>query len=174
MVEKMGHKKRMQISRYEWINEGKPRSSVHEDSLFDQPPLPTGENGNKEKLPSRLAPIFEKAATERANTPIADVDEDMGDIYDATPRAARQEGAEKETQVSDFRNSNRRSLFGPPKGGVSDDGPQEDDLDALLAEGEMMQAEMAKAQLASNTGNMTQENNFDDEMEAMAEKKLRA
>jgi replication fork protection complex subunit Csm3/Swi3 len=170
MVEKMGHKRRMQIARNEWISEGKPRSSVDEFSLSDEPTLPPGENGNREKTALRVAPIFEKTSTERPKTPAANVDEDMGDLYDATPRAARQQPAEKGTQGSIFGNGNGEgSLFGPAKDGVVDDGPPEDDLDALLAEEEMIQAEKAKVQPASNAAKLAQENNFDDEMEAMAE-----
>jgi len=172
MVEKMGHKRQMQIARMEWINEGRPKSSVHEDSLFDEPAVPAGEDGNREKTASRVAPIFEKAATERPKTPAPDVDAETDDLYDATPRAARQQPAQKENQGSIFGGgSGGGSLFGPAKTAVVDDGPPEDDLDALLAEQEMMEAETAKSAPTTTASKTTppEENNFDDEMEAMAE-----
>lgn len=123
MVEKMGHKKRMQSMRMEWINEGKPRPSVHDDSLFDEPePKPT-ENREREQIVSRIAPIFEKSIAEKARTPEIDEDAaDMDELYNATPRAVRREpGA---------------SLFGPATGAV--EGPPDEDLDALLAEQEAL------------------------------------
>lgn len=165
MVEKMGHKKMMQSIRMEWINEGKPHSSVHEDSLFDEPTLAPRENGEREKTASRIAPIFEKTVTERPKTPSADEDADidMNDLYNATPRAARQETAQVDSQDSLFGGT---SLFGPAKGAAADDAPPEDDLDALLAEEEMLQAEAGKTQpqpVNKIPGS------FDDEMEAMAE-----
>lgn len=169
MVEKMGHKRQMQIARMEWINEGRPKSYVHEDSLFDDPALPTAENADREKTASRVAPIFEKAATERPKTPEENLDAEMGDLYDATPTAARQT-AQMEGQASIFGGaSGGGSLFGPAKTQVVDDAPPEDDLDALLAEEEMMQAE-AKTQAIPNASKVPpQEDNFDDEMEAMAD-----
>lgn len=131
----MGHKKMMQSMRMEWINEGKPRSSVHEDSLFDEPALPARENGEAEKTTPRVAPMFEKAMTERPKTPVADVGADMDDLYDATPKPVRRKSAEVNSQ--DFLFGGGASLFGPAK--AVDDGPPEDELDALLAEEEMLQ-----------------------------------
>jgi replication fork protection complex subunit Csm3/Swi3 len=156
----------------EWINEGRPKSSVHEDSLFDEPALPAGENGSREKTASRVAPIFEKSAAERPKTPAPDADAEMDDLYDATPGAARQQPAQKDAERSIIGGGSAGgSLFGPAKSAVVYDGPPEDDLDALLAEQEMMQAETAKSVPAPSTITtaVPDENNFDDEMEAMAE-----
>lgn len=153
----------MQSMRMEWINEGKPRSSVHEDSLFDQPGLPPREIGEGGKTDPRIAKLFENTVTERPKTPGADVDADIDDLYDATPRPAQRTSAEVDSQDSLF--GRGPSLFGPAK--TVDDGPPEDDLDALLAEEEMMQAETAKVQPAATINKVT--DNFDDEMEAMAE-----
>jgi replication fork protection complex subunit Csm3/Swi3 len=162
----------------EWINEGKPRSSVHEDSIFDQPPLPRRENDGREKTAPRIAPIFEKTASERPKTPVREVDADaeMNDLYDATPRASRQTQGAADSQDSLF--GGRSIISKPVNGPAVDDGPDEDELDALLAEEEMMQAEetmQAKstgAKLASTASKAPapqDDNNFDDEMEAMAE-----
>jgi replication fork protection complex subunit Csm3/Swi3 len=174
MVEKMGHKKRMQIMRMEWINEGKPRSSVHEDSLFDEPELPRREGGEREKTAPRVAPIFETRASERPKTPTrnADVDAEMEDIYDATPRPART----TEGNVSQSAAAVGGSIFGPAKTVIAD-GPPEDDelgddeLDALLAEEEMLQATSGNVQSAPVTSKASapQEDFDEDEMEAMAE-----
>lgn len=164
----MGHKKRMQSMRMEWIDEGKPRSSVHEDSLFDEPALPPRENGEREKTTVRVAPIFEKATTERPKTPEAGGDAEMDNLYDATPRPTRQKGTDAETRPTSLFGGGA-SIFGPSK--TVDGGPPEDDLDALVTEDEMLQASSGNAQLAPTAGNapIGQEPNFDDEMEAMAE-----
>jgi len=106
MVEKTGHKTTMRNARLKWIDDLKPRASVEEDDLFAerQTSAPTE--------PSRIAPIFEKAAGDRSKTPAAG-DDLFGDddIYNATPR----------------RNTAAQS---------TDNVPDEDDLDALMAEAE--------------------------------------
>ncbi len=106
MVEKAGHKTSMHKMRMEWINEGKPKISAEDEEGREerQPSLP--------REPSRIAPVFEKAAQNRTNTP-APVDDDLfgDDIYGASPR----EG------VTDKRTG---------------DVPDDDDLDALMAEAE--------------------------------------
>lgn len=174
MVEKMGHKKRMQIMRMEWINEGKPRSSVHEDSLFDEPELPLREGGEREKTAPRVAPIFEARATERPKTPStsnADVDAEMEDIYDATPRPART----TEGNISHPAAAVGGSIFGPAKTVIADEPPDDelgdDELDALLAEEEMLQATSGNVRSApvTNKASAPQEDFDEDEMEAMAE-----
>jgi len=164
MVEKMGHKKRMQSMRMEWINEGKPHSSVHEDSLFDDPAVPARENAEREKTASRVAPIFEKRATERPRTPVANEDADMfDDLYDVTPRAARQPAANALTSV--FGGDNAAS--------GNDDVPPEDDIDALLAEEEMWRAEAAKKHTAPPTKIVAQQDDFEDDLDAlMAEQEM--
>ncbi|RAL68663.1 hypothetical protein DID88_007372 [Monilinia fructigena] len=126
-----------QISRrigYDWINEGKPKASVHEESLFDEPELPARDDNGREKTASRVAPIFENRASERPKTPVPNRDLDFDDIYDATPKVVRQNPTAESTLVSGGGNN---SLFGPPKVATAgDDGPPVDDLDALLAEAE--------------------------------------
>jgi replication fork protection complex subunit Csm3/Swi3 len=172
MVEKTGHKKRMQMMRMEWINEGKPRSSVHEDSLFDEPALPARENGEREKTAPRVAPIFEKRASERPRTPVADAEADMDDdIYDATPRPTRQQPVEEPvSQTDSLFGGGTQSIFGPAKT-VVEDGPDEDELDALMADldDEALQRDLQPAAApATQVAAITQEID-DDEMEAMAE-----
>ena len=145
MVEKMGHKRMMQSMRMEWINEGKPRSSVHEDSIFDAPAPPARENGERQKTASRVAPMFDKTTTERPKTPIADEDADMDDLYDATPRQAQWKSAGVDSRGSLVGGT---SLFGPAKS--VEDGPPEDELDALLAGEEMLQTAALPAPIHKN------------------------
>ena len=147
MVEKMGHKKRMQSMRMEWINEGKPRSSVHEESLFDEPEPTSKETGERDKTASRIAPIFEKIMTERPKTPEINGNIDLDDIYDATPRTARGEP--------------RPSLFGPATGAI--DGPPDEDLDALMAEQEALPSKTETRQLKE----VAQQDDFEDDLDAL-------
>lgn len=168
----MGHKKMMQSARMDWINEGKPTSSVHEDSIFDEPELPAREGvevpeGGREKTPQRIAPIFERTVTERPKTPSgANLDDIFGDddLYDATPKAVR---TKEVTQSNSAENGGLTSIFGPRKATPDDQLPDEfpDDLDDLLAEEEMMQN---TSKTATNTAKPA-EPDFADEMELMDE-----
>ncbi|CAG8959846.1 hypothetical protein HYFRA_00001755 [Hymenoscyphus fraxineus] len=165
MVEKMGHKKMMQSARVEWINEGKPRSSVHEDSIFDEPELPAGEKDVREKTPQRTAPIFEKTLTERPKTPSGSNLDDLfddDDLYDATPKPVRANPTDSGSQSNTAEGS--KSIFGPRKETAPDDEVPDDDLDALLAEEEMMQNSKPAAPVARPA-----EPDFADEMEIMDE-----
>lgn len=118
----------------EWINEGKPHSGVHEDSLFDEPQVPRREK-ERAKTAERVAPIFEKGKEgERNKTPAGNVDDLFGDdedIYGATPKAAR-------TQATAPAVGGGTSLFGPAKNTGGDEEFPDDDIDALLAEEESM------------------------------------
>lgn len=162
------------MMRMEWINEGRPRSSVHEDSIFDEPSLPPREGGEREKTAPRIAPIFEKRASERPTTPVREdgAEMEMDDLYDATPRASRQTRGIDDSQPSLFGDATNTS--GPVSGTGANDAPPEDDLDdldALLAEEEMMQDEVNKAKPTSTTSKppATNDDPFEDDMEAMAE-----
>ncbi|KAI2619755.1 Swi3-domain-containing protein [Hypomontagnella submonticulosa] len=134
MAEKAGHKKYMRIKRMEWIDEGKPKPPALDDDedLF-------GESNNQPEersaaiFPARVAPIFQNRESERPKTPTRDdVPDDDDDIYGATPLASRPQPAS-----SMFGNGGTgitttpgTSLFG---NGAE---PDEDDLDALMAEEE--------------------------------------
>lgn len=112
MVEKAGHKAAMHKARVAWIDEGKPRDAT---SFGDEEERVGGAEGRGEtREPGRVAPVFEMAkrgGSGRERTPGG---EEVGlgdeDIYGATPRAGKT----------------------APGGGE----PDEDDLDALMAEAE--------------------------------------
>ncbi|EGO53235.1 hypothetical protein NEUTE1DRAFT_73667 [Neurospora tetrasperma FGSC 2508] len=108
MCEKAGHKTTLRNARLKWIAEGKPRSTAVEEE----------EDGDREGQPSapteptRMASIFEKATGARSKTPTID-DNSLGDddIYNATPRRNQPTAA-------------------------PGDIPDDDELDALMAEAE--------------------------------------
>ena len=116
MVEKTGHKGTMRIARQQWIDEGKPRAAGAEDD--EDYRIHQGHSGPQ--LPNRVAPIFDNAAQAaqgRAKTPSADDLFGDDDIYNATPRQSTNSTA-------------------PSRQVASSDVPDEDDLDALMAEAE--------------------------------------
>ena len=78
IIEKLGHTKRMQTMRREWINEGKPRET-----------LGTSREGSKgQKLEEEEDQAREMEPGKRRQTPVALVgDED--NLYVATPKSAQ-------------------------------------------------------------------------------------
>ncbi|RGP58830.1 replication fork protection complex subunit csm3/swi3 [Fusarium sporotrichioides] len=106
MVEKAGHKKRVMIARNEYINESKPTDTVADD-----------EEGDLFGQDSTSRPTDEATmrlqVTERPRTPGQNRDvPDDDDLYGATPRPSR------------------------PIVPIRNDIPEEDDLEALIAEAE--------------------------------------
>ncbi|CZT50625.1 related to CSM3 Protein required for accurate chromosome segregation during meiosis [Rhynchosporium secalis] len=171
MVEKMGHKKRVQMMRMDWINEGKPQIVNEEDTVDD--PAPANENDGQEKTAPRIASIFEDASAERPKTPSADdntgadVDMEDEDLYGATPRAVRQKPVEETvSQTDSLFGGTGASIFGPAKRAVDDFGPDEDELDALLAEEETVAVSRPVSKAPP------QDEIDDDEMEAMNDKDM--
>lgn len=160
MIEKIGHTKRMQTMRKEWINEGRPRDPAEDWGTGD-----AKTNGQHPGPASGLGKSPETRPNEGSRTPAATnaVDADDVEIYDATPKKDRGTSTTNRNEKSD------ESLF------LSEDEeansqPPDDDLDALLAEDEMKESTSTavtakQGQARVDTG---QEPNFDDEMEAMA------
>ncbi|CAO2647963.1 Nn.00g088850.m01.CDS01 [Neocucurbitaria sp. VM-36] len=134
IVEKVGHTKRMQIMRKDWIDEGKPRRTTEPDD----------EN----------------------------IDEDIRDEAQAQPHMADMEGIEKtadteQTELEDIRQAQTRSQSNNAAEGSVTGDPDEDELDALLAEGAQPSSKAPKT-LPSRPA-ATEEDLFADEMEAMAD-----
>ncbi|KAI0172905.1 Swi3-domain-containing protein [Hypoxylon sp. FL1284] len=156
MAEKAGHKKYMRMKRMEWIEEGKPRrAGLDEDEdLFgdsaDQP-----EERAPAIFPARIAPIFQNKEAERSQTPGQDdIPDDNEDFYNATPPASK---TAQPTGALPSRNRGNASLFG------NGDGPEEDDLDALMAEEEAQRAKPHTSLFGNDASNMPQRHNEPDE-----------
>ncbi|KAK3950527.1 replication fork protection component Swi3-domain-containing protein [Pseudoneurospora amorphoporcata] len=158
MCEKAGHKTTLRNARLKWIAEGKPRSTGVEYE----------EDGDREERssaapiqPTRMAPIFEKAAGARSKTPTADDDDLFGDdIYNATPRRNQPAAAPGDVPDDDDMDAlmaeaefgaapgaNKTTNNGTVSGSIFGGGatakrpqatevPDDDDLDALMAEAE--------------------------------------
>jgi replication fork protection complex subunit Csm3/Swi3 len=198
MVEKAGHNKMMQKMRVDWINEGRPKSSVVADGGDDDEPAAPGEQqeSNEATAPrqaDRIAPIFEKTASgPRPSTPpLEDLFED--DIYGATPIGARKNGRAAETGGEPDQDDldalmaemeQESSAPSRPTGGAAKsifgDGkpkpaekprpaePDDDDLDALMAEAEAEQGPTRPAGAGAPSAKAAPAD-FNDEEEAMAE-----
>lgn len=163
MVEKMGHKKRLQMMRMEWINEGKPHNN-HEDDE----PAPAPKDNEREKTTPIIAPIFEIRASERPKMP--EVDGDVPpeeDLYGASPV---HKPAESNSAPAGSIFGGGASIFGTSKPPAENES-LEDDLDALLAEEEeILQATSGNAKTTTAApATKATHNDFDDEMEAMAD-----
>ena len=159
IIEKLGHTKRLQTMRKEWINEGKPRDPEDDWHTSGQKT-----NAQHSTPVSGLDKSHIIRPSEGPKTPAATnaVNADDDAIYDATPKKVR------ETLTANRNQNSEENLF------LSEDEevhyqPPDDELDALLAEGEMKEsastAVTAKEGVQEYTG---REANFDDEMEAMA------
>ncbi|KAK4117840.1 Swi3-domain-containing protein [Canariomyces notabilis] len=118
MVEKEGHKTAMRNARLKWIDECRPKATFEAE---EEGEFPGREQQSSLPQPERIAPIFENASRERPTTPTRDEDDLFGDddIYNATPRPR----------------TDAQSSAQPPRQ-MAHDVPDEDDLDALMAEAE--------------------------------------
>lgn len=136
MVEALGHKKRIQLSRKDWMDEGKPKTSAGTD------PEDNGEHDT-------AAPA-------------------------STTEAATEQIQGSQTDIPSVAHESRISTDGDPvpkpagsaQNAVDNGNPEEDDLDALLAESgapEMPSVERSQAVP------VPEEDPFADDMEAMAE-----
>ena len=130
IIEKVGHTKRMQMMRKDWIDEGKPRRATRQDD----------DDEGIEK------------------TPIQESTEHM-------------DGIEQEVQGDPtFQSEHQESTHlptGTSAGPAANGDPDEDELDALLAESE--QPSTTAPQILPTRPAPTQEDPFADEMEAMAD-----
>lgn len=156
----MGHKKMLQVARMEWIDEGKPKSADQDDTLYDDPILPTRENADREQTASRIAPIFEKA-TARPKTPTLDVDDDMDmdDLYGATPRPVTATAGHNSIFGGGAANT------GPKQTSGFDGGLDDDDLDALLAEEDALHNTASSKKQPSVTASKPKPTGFEEEMD---------
>lgn len=159
IIEKLGHTKRLQTMRKEWINEGKPRDPAEDWETGGQKP-----NGQHPSPASVLGKSPITRPSERPRTPAATnaVDADYDDIYDATPKKPR------ETLTANRNQNSEENHFLSEEEEVNHQ-PPDDELDALLGEDEIKEfASTAVAAKQEAQGHNGREANFDDEMEAMA------
>ena len=196
MVEKAGHNKMMQKMRVDWIDEGRPKSTVIADGGDDDEFAGEQQESEETSAPrqaDRIAPIFETSANgARPSTPTP---EDLfgDDIYGATPIGARKNGGAAETGGEPDQDEldalmaemeqepsvparpsagAAKSIFGDGKPKAAEKPrpaePDDDDLDALMAEAEAEQGP-ARPAGADASSLKAAPREFNDEEEAMAE-----
>ncbi|KAI0476322.1 DSHCT domain-containing protein [Xylariaceae sp. FL0804] len=158
MVEKTGHTNYMKLQREGWIEEGRPKPSVtaDDDDIFGD--TNQAEERDPAIFPARVAPIFQAQgqSSERPKTPTRnDPLDDDDDIYGATPIRPTTTAA----------TATEKSIFG---NAGKDLEPDEDELDALMAEEENQRT--APASLFGH-GNMPRrpaaEPDEDDDLDAL-------
>ncbi|ROV86949.1 hypothetical protein VMCG_10769 [Cytospora schulzeri] len=116
MVEKAGHNKMMHKMRVDWVNEGRPKdtngtTTIQEEEEDQQHSNELGAPRQAE----RVAPIFEKASASGGRLRTPEMDDIFGDdVYNGTP-------------IGTGRNTGVAGKTGEP---------DEDELDALMAEAE--------------------------------------
>ncbi|KAI8722601.1 Chromosome segregation in meiosis protein [Fusarium sp. LHS14.1] len=166
MVEKAGHKKRVVIARNEWINEGKPKDHIANGDEEEEEDL-FGENNTSQ--PAGPEPTT-TSTTEpsRAKTPQQDNDvPDDDDIYDATPRQVRHtlpiRNEVPEEDDLEALIAEAEGQDAAKKSKPSEPEPDGDDLDALMAEAE------SHDQAPKKTGPEQKGDDFADEEAAMQE-----
>ena len=144
MIEKLGHSKRMQVMRKQWIDEGKPRNRLadYEDKI-------------------------ERGQGKEAHSSNPHADTNMQDPV-AQPNAERRDGVAPARKQA---TNGEESLFVTDDEGDNHDlEPQDDELDALLAEDaekEILDAGISKHTKPLEKPATDSRDDFADEMEAM-------
>ncbi|KAF4975717.1 hypothetical protein FZEAL_7534 [Fusarium zealandicum] len=134
MVEKAGHKKRVVIARNDYIHDGKPKDAAADDEDVDDL-FGEDDTSRPEQEPTRAATEPERPKTPQRDSDVPDED----DIYEATPRARpivpiRNEVPEEDDLEALIAEAEGRGPSKRPEPAQSE--PEEDDLDALMAEAE--------------------------------------
>ncbi|KAL9106656.1 MAG: hypothetical protein Q9187_008532 [Circinaria calcarea] len=158
IIEKLGHTKRMQIMRREWINEGKPRDIFQEEKLNT-----IGGVEGADQVPDHNSPPSVPIQIQKDSGGFLATDDRGQSSVTADPR-------ERTRNVSNDLILHQESLF------LSDnDNSQlsDDDLDALLAEDLQKEARAKPVDAKENPQSLPHslsqvEENFDDDLEAMA------
>lgn len=158
MIEKLGHTKRMQTMRKEWIRESKPQEILEASESTKQK---ADDRGQSPRAVQDKLPTVALLEVPRTPTHIYAIDDEDDDINAAIPRLAKEGDKAKRT------NASKDSLFVSDDEEVVGGQPLDDDLDALLAED---QTERAKPALSLKQAPLSSQmkDKFEDDMEAMA------
>lgn len=161
MIEKLGHSKRIQVMRREWINEGRPRERYgNTDVPHDGPQVTkvSQEAGNTSTATSANH-IRGDSKLRGSSAPTDD------DLYEASP-PRQQPTANPNSSIEST------SVGQASHSGTNNDIPK-DDLDALLAEASTDNTRDVPASSASssrpNAMLSSKKDDFDAEMEVMAD-----
>ena len=154
IIEKLGHTKRMQTMRKEWINEGKP---TERSRSVDRSPDGQANRRPPSQPSSGESTVVKPAATAESPT----FEEDTVDKSTVTTKLNETEGP----SLRDHGTLAENLFISDDEDG--EDQPPEDDLDALLAEDQGTIA-TSHSRMPPGTDTSRREDNFEDDMEAMA------
>lgn len=170
MIEKLGHKKKIQIYRKEWIDEGKPRHANDDDDMDDY----------LERL--RAEGTQQRAEVAQNQSVMLSEERDMPDALTRREAGAKTNGQQENNNQSDddeldailggtaARNSQPSTQNDKPL--QDDQEPDEDELDALLAEDAQTSTEheslFGGPAQTDTVANESLPDDFADEEEAMA------
>lgn len=142
IIEKLGHSRRLQVMRKEWIDEGKPKPV--DDDLSDDEPVRNAEDGG-DIFPADPAPESGDSAGLQRGRRIADDAPVLGDLYaPPSPNFAPSKSVEKANPNAE---------------------PEDDELDQLLAEGAAAQEQ---PRISPPPQNVPLPDDFVDDEDAMA------
>jgi replication fork protection complex subunit Csm3/Swi3 len=168
MVEKAGHKKRVAIARSDYINESKPKESNADEEEDDL----FGDNITTR--PTNQESARPTIGTTRAKTPEQDAGvPDDDDLYDATPRPSRpvvpihNDVPEEDDLEALIAEAEGRDAAQKANTQPTQAEPDEDDLDALMAEAEIQDHMTKKGEAPKE--NSKSKDGFDDDEAAMQE-----
>ncbi|KAK6003514.1 hypothetical protein QM012_009285 [Aureobasidium pullulans] len=166
MIEKLGHKKRMQMMRREWIQEGKPKLSRDDDEedfvIPDENAAPETNNIHDSEDHAELAPEAQSNGGAQGRDNHNPFGEEEPDEDELDALLAESEAAPLPTT--------KQNNTQP----AEDQEPDEDELDALMAEDAMNDSGPkslfggpVSSTTATNTASRSRDE-FDDDEEAMA------
>ncbi|KAM0242189.1 hypothetical protein ACHAP5_007345 [Fusarium lateritium] len=168
MVEKAGHKKRVAIARSDYINESKPKDANADEEEDDL------FGDNIATRPSNQEPTRPTIGPTRAKTPEQDAGvPDDDDLYDATPRHSRpivpihNEVPEEDDLEALIAEAEGQDAAPKANTQPTQAEPDEDDLDALMAEAEIRDNTTKKGEAPKESSKNN--DSFDDDEAAMQE-----
>ena len=157
IIEKLGHTKRMQTMRKEWINEGKLQNEKSADPVGQSVPVTT----------------MEGAAPDDAERVSREQDAQADQSLDQPSSPAAEEDLTTPKQKEDRRHSNENALDQPLflTDDEGTDQPPFDKLDALFAADERPETDLAKGSSSPSKESRRgiAKDDFVDDMEAMAD-----
>ncbi|KAI9786754.1 MAG: chromosome segregation in meiosis- protein [Peltula sp. TS41687] len=169
IIEKLGHSRRMQVMRKQWIDEGKynklgAAAAAAATDMSNDPQRASGVSKETEVVDiTQAGPQTPNGVGQEEH------DDDEEDLYSAPPVGARRQGVIERPDGSAADN-------GGDRGAQRDQIPEEDELDALLADEEDLMRggnpETEAPQVSRRPKSAAEEQDFDADAEAMAEMEM--
>lgn len=181
MVEKAGHKKRLMVARNDWLNERNPKpADEKDDDPFDLEERPETTSAAAVSLPERpgAGRLIQSREGQGPSTPPRDHPDDFSEddeLYNVTPRAgprpgltALQPDAPDEDDLDALMAEAENHDSGPPPSKVTQPQDDGDDLDNLMAEAEE-QDSRPKSLFGNPAASKPAETDWDDDEAALRE-----